>query len=300
MKKQEYLPEGTVGQKFLGDMSELRDAYLKQKILQSRCIMCDSDRNLHLKLCGTHAIIPKDETALGIREGTVGDVAIITRVNKSVCFKVTDIGEDKIILSRAAAQKEYLEWIYDNLHPGDIIPARITHLEQFGAFCDIGCGIVSMIPIDAISVSRISHPNSRFEVGQSVFVAIKEIDRQSGRITVSHKELLGTWQQNADKFRAGQTVPGIVRSVEEYGIFIELAPNLAGLSELTQGIEAGDRVSVYIKSIIPQKMKVKLAIVDVTKNEHTKDEIEYMYKDNHMDRWKYSPDYCTKLIETIF
>ncbi len=300
MKKQEYLPEGSYGQKFLGDIDGLRDAYLTQKILQARCIMCDSERNLHLKLCGMDAIIPKEEAALGIKEGTVGDVAIITRVNKSVCFKVTEITHDKIILSRAAAQKEYLEWIYKNLHVGDIIPAKITHLEQFGAFCDIGCGIISMIPIDVISVSRISHPDSRFEVGQNVFVIIKEIDRQSGRITVSHKELLGTWQQNADKFRAGQTVPGIVRSVEDYGIFIELTPNLAGLSELTQGVEAGDRVSVYIKSIIPQKMKVKLAVVDVTKDERAKDEIEYMYKGNHIDRWQYSPDGCAKLVESTF
>jgi len=300
MKKQEYLPEGSAGQKHPSDIDEVRDAYLTQKILQARCLMCDSERNLHLKLCGTHVIIPKEETAIGIREGTVGDVAIITRVNKSVCFKVSEIERDRIVLSRAAAQREYLEWIYDNLKSGDVIPARITHLEQFGAFCDIGCGIVSMIPIDAISVSRISHPDSRFEVGQNVFVIIKDIDRQTGRITVSHKELLGTWLQNADKFRAGQTVPGIVRSVEDYGVFIELTPNLAGLSELTPGVQAGDRVSVYIKSIIPQKMKVKLAIVDVIKDIGKRDEIEYMYKGDRIDRWQYSPDGCIKMIESIF
>mgnify|MGYP002230072907 FL=1 len=42
------------------------------------------------------------------------------------------------------------------------------------------------------------------------------------------RELLGTWSENAACFAAGETVVGIVRSVEEYGVFIEIAPNLAG------------------------------------------------------------------------
>lgn len=51
---------------------------------------------------------------------------------------------------------------------GDVIPVRITHLEPFGAFADIGCGIVSLLPIDAISVSRIDHPKERFTVGMDI------------------------------------------------------------------------------------------------------------------------------------
>ncbi|MGL0910084.1 hypothetical protein ACSTB0_13670, partial [Faecalibacterium wellingii] len=42
--------------------------------------------------------------------------------------------------------------------------------------------------------------------------------------------LLGTWEENAAGFTVGETVVGIVRSVEEYGTFIEIAPNLAGLA----------------------------------------------------------------------
>ena len=55
---------------------------------------------------------------------------------------------------------------------------------------------------------------------------------------------------------------GVVRSVESYGIFIELAPNLAGLAEYREGVRPGDGCSVYIKSIIPQKMKIKLVLID--------------------------------------
>lgn len=89
---------------------------------------------------------------------------------------------------------------------------------------------------------------------------IKSIE--NGRISLSHKELLGTWEENANSFCAGETVAGIVRSVENYGAFVELAPNLAGLAESKDGVKAGQQASVYIKSIIPEKMKIKIIIID--------------------------------------
>ena len=54
------------------------------------------------------------------------------------------------------------------LHPGDVIDAVVTHMENFGAFVDIGCGIISFLPIDTISVSRIIHPSERFKNGMKI------------------------------------------------------------------------------------------------------------------------------------
>ena len=48
------------------------------------------------------------------------------------------------------------------------------------------------------------------------------------------------------------------------------------------------------------RMKVKLAVVDVIKDAHAKDEIEYMYRGDHIDRWQYSPDESPKIIESEF
>ncbi len=307
MKKQEYRPEGIIDANdsvYLCGIKGLSRAMAEGKILQARCLMCDAEHNLHLRLGSIKAIIPRDEAALGIKEGTVKDVAIITRVNKMVCFKVTNIaqrdGETVAFLSRRKAQEECEKYIFDTLQTGDIIDARVTHLEQFGAFADIGCGIISMISIDNISVSRIEHPKNRFTAGMDIKAVVKSVDYAAGRINLSHKELLGTWEQNAQMFRAGQTVSGIVRSIESYGIFIELTPNLAGLAELTPGVTAGSRVSVYIKSIIPEKMKVKLAVVEAIEEQSSPEPLKYMFEGERIDFWRYSPECSGKTIETIF
>ena len=223
-------------------------------------------------------------------------------MNKTVCFKVTDIKDTPdgplFILSRRKAQEECMEKFVAFLENGDIIPAKVTHLETFGAFVDIGCGIVSLIPIDAISVSRISHPCDRFFNGQDIFAVVK--GRENGRITLTHKELLGTWLENAGQFAPGETVSGVVRSVEPYGVFIELAPNLAGLAEPREGVYPGQAASVYIKAIIPEKMKVKLIIVDVFDSSGFPGKINYFIKSGKLDKWVYSTDSCGKDIETVF
>ncbi len=303
-----YCPEGELfmtpdNQSCIKSIYALQEAMLQGKILEARVLICDNDHDLHIDLPCAKGIIPREEGALGISEGTTKDIALITKVNKPVCFKVKQILKDEAggftaILSRREVQEECMEEFISALTPGDIIPAKVTHLEQFGAFVDIGCGIPSLIPIDAISVSRISHPSDRFQTGQDIFVVIKDIS--GGRVWLSHKELLGTWEENASRFNYGETVSGIIRSVEDYGIFVELAPNLAGLAEPKEGAAVGQHASVYIKALIPEKMKVKLIIVDVFNGSRIHRPPEYFITEGHISHWRYSSELSSKVIESHF
>ena len=202
-------------------------------------------------------------------------------------------------LSRAEAQRLCKAEYLDTLSPGDILPCTVTHIEPFGAFCDVGCGISALLPIDCMSVSRISSPADRVSVGQQILCAIKNRDAQ-GRFVLTIRELLGTWAENAARFTVGETVVGIVRSVEEYGTFVEIAPNLAGLAESCSGLAPGQAVSVYIKNILPEKMKIKLVIVNHALSQPHRFELRYFITEGHLDRWVYSTPECPKRIETDF
>lgn len=301
-----YLPEGSndSARSTIYTPAQLRDSINNSKILEARVILCDSEHNLHVDLGSMRGIIPREEGAQGIKEGTARDIAIISRVNKSVCFKVTDIIEDEngvstAYLSRRLAQEECREKYINTLRPGDVIKARVTHIEPFGVFCDIGCGISALLPIDGISVSRIPHPSVRLRVNQDIRAVVKSVD-EGGRVTLTHKELLGSWSENAALFSVGQTVPGIIRSVEDYGIFIELTPNFAGLAEKTPDVYPGMHASVFIKSIIPEKMKVKLIIVDCFEANYPIPTEHYFFTGSHIDRFIYSPAEAGKVIETVF
>ncbi len=303
---QGFFPEGVqssnTGKKIITP-TELAQAQAQGAILEAVVQMCDAGHNMTVDLGCMKGIIPREEGAIGIADGTTRDIALISRVGRPVCFTVTAVKSDEYgrlyaLLSRRRAQEKCREALLKNGNIGDIIDARITHLESFGAFCDIGCGIVALLPIDAISVSRISHPRDRFYVGEDIRAVIKSI-APDGKITLSHKELLGTWEENAALFSQGQTVSGVIRSIEDYGVFVELAPNLAGLAEPRHDVFIGQRASVYIKSINPDKMKIKLIIIDSFDDE-LRIKPSYFIGEGHLDYWCYSPDSCYKKIITEF
>lgn len=280
----------------------MKQAGVHKTVLEARAAVCTPAHDLWLDIPFAKAVIPRTEGALGIADGTARDISMLSRVGKPVAFtvmSVDDSGETPVYtLSRADAQRRCMEGYISQLRCGDVIPATVTHLEPFGAFVDIGCGISSLIPIDSISVSRISHPNDRFYNGQQIFAAVKS--RNGGRICLSHKELLGTWAENAARFEVGSTVRGTVRSVESYGVFIELAPNLAGLSEPREGLLPGMNVSVNIKAVKPEKMKVKLTVVDILEPSLPAPPYTYYIRSGHIDRWQYSPEGSSKSIFTDF
>lgn len=304
----EYYPEGELilkddNRKAIQSLHSLEECIISGKIVEAPCIICDSRHNLIVDFGFIKGIVPRIEGAIGIDDGTTRDIALISRVNKAICFKVTAIANDEYgnkvaILSRKKAQQECCLNYISMLSGGDIINARVTHLEQFGCFVDIGCGIPSLIPIDAISVSRITHPSDRIFVGQKLKVVVKGID--GNKISLSHKELLGTWEENAAFFSPGETVTGFVRSIESYGIFVELTPNLAGLAEFRDNVEVNQHASVYIKAIIPEKMKIKLIIVDTFDSGFSAPNFNYFIEDGHIDSWTYSTPQSEKLIKTVF
>ena len=311
MSINKYLYEGALigtseNREYISSLRGLEKARQEGKILEGVVKMCDSQTlEMHVDLYGIDGVIPKEESVYAF---PVKDIAIITRVGKAVAFKVMQIeknekGETKAILSRKEAQRECMENYLMDLIPGDIIPAKITHFESFGAFVDVGCGIAALMSVDSISVSRISSPRDRFSIRQEIKVVVKSIDYENKRLFVSTKELFGTWEENASSFCVGQTVSGIVRSIESYGIFVELTPNLAGLAELKDDVYVGDACAVYIKSIMPEKMKIKLVIIDTYENKADPGEDSQFLKDvenEHINYWKYSPENCEKLIETTF
>ena len=309
---QQYYPEGALidtprNQAAIRTAAGLAEAALEGQVLEARAVVCDAEHNLHVELPCMEGLIPREEGAVGIAEGSTRDIALISRVSKPVCFVVkgfepTADGGRRALLSRREAQEQCRYHYLNHLRTGDIIPARITRLETFGAFCDIGCGLPALIPIASISVSRISHPSDRFVPGMDIFGAVSSLE--DGRICLSQRELLGTWEENASLFEQGETVAGIVRSVEDYGIFVELTPNLAGLAEFREGVRAGQRAGVYIKSILPDKMKMKLVIIDSSddpvQGRREPPPLRYFITEGHLDRGVYSPPGCNRVIETVF
>ena len=286
-------------------MASLKEAAERHQILEAVAQRCGPDHTLHFSLDGIAGEMPRSQAVAPWVSGAGREIAVLSRVGRPTCFTVTAIRADAkgapvALLSRREAQDQAMDYFLSHLEPGMVLVCRVTRLERFGVFLDVGCGIAAMLPIERISVSRISHPAQRFREGQKILAAVYAIDREARRLTMTHRELLGTWMENASRFCPGETVRGVVRGIQPYGSFIELTPNLSGLAENRQDLAEGDAVSVFIKSIRPESMKLKLQVVERLGPAAGQETPVYQVTDGQLERWVYSPPGCVKTVETVF
>ncbi len=294
-----YLPEGMGLQSGGFTPEQLRKAKTEETILQGTVLLCDANHDLLVDLGCCTGRIPREEAAIGISDGSTREIAILSRVGKAVSFRVTELPPGGMpLLSRRLAQEEARKQLFRFRRPGDIIPAVVLSTAPFGAFCDVGCGLPALMGIEHISISRIAHSHDRFREDQQIYAVIRDMDHDTLRISLTHRELLGTWAENAAQFEEGQTVTGIVRSVRDYGAFVELTPNLSGLAEPNFDLHVGDGVSVYIKAILPQRLKIKLVALRKLETLPPRP-LRYFRSSGHMELWKYGSDEYPKTV-TVF
>ena len=267
MEYMKFIPEGWIENKPEYKISYLKNAYVNGEIIQGFVENCDENFNLHVRLNESLVgIIPRNEVDFVESDemGFVRTSICKNKINTFVQFKIKEIYNDtSLILSRKNANKEAIEWMNDNLKEGQIVQGIVKNIRQYGVFIEIGAGVVGLLHIEDISISRIKSPEERFSIGQKVNVMIKSIDRNTNKIVLTYKELFGTWEDNIKEFSEGMMTTGIIKEHDKYknGIFIELKPNLVGMAEYKDGYQYGQAVDVYIKKIINEKKKIKLVII---------------------------------------
>lgn len=194
MEYQKFIPEGWENTEEKYSLSSIKNAIEKGRIMQGFAYKCDENYNIHVKLNEKlEGIIPRNEIDyLGVDENGNTKAGICkNKINNYVQFKVKSISDDSnIILSRKDVCKEALDWVNSELSPGMIVNGIVRNIRPYGVFVEIGGGVVGLIHIQDISISRMKNPNERFFIGQKIKTMIKCVDKENSRIILSYKELL--------------------------------------------------------------------------------------------------------------
>ena len=146
----EYRAEGLCRNANHLSREELSRCMASGEVLQSTALAYDTGHRLRFELGGLRGIMPFADCVDAAPGETVKDIAVLTRVGRPTCFVIMgtefdDNGEEYYLLSRAEAQRRCRAQYLDTLEAGSVIPCTVTHIENFGAFCDIGCGIAALL-----------------------------------------------------------------------------------------------------------------------------------------------------------
>ena len=199
--------------------------------------------------------------------------------NRKLMAKVMEVDQatNRLIFSqRAIAEEANLtrqKALLESITVGDVVEAKVTGVVPFGAFAKFTItkdseshDIEGLIHISEIAWEKVEDPNQYMKTGDQIKVKIIGIDANTGKLTLSVKQLLpDPWENVLDMFEKDTTVKGTVSRVTPYGIFVTLSPGVDGLihiSKVSPGEEPkpGDEITCTIEDIQPEKRKISLSM----------------------------------------
>lgn len=142
-----------------------------------------------------------------------------------------DEAKDRIVLSLKAMQPDPWLTIGERFTVGQRVRGRVTSVKDYGAFVELEPGVEGLIHFTEIDWSRrAKHPTKTFTPNADAEAVVLAIDPDQRRISLSAKRLTpDPWDTHAASLEVGQVVKGVVRKIENYGLFVEIAPGIEGL-----------------------------------------------------------------------
>ena len=240
------------------DSQEVLDMYIEKVDDSFNCIGYVANK--------VKAILPREEFSSVVEDdGLVNTKNIVNKAGKKmqVCIKqiITENDENVVIVSKKTLELKVRKWMYMHLKPGMKLKGVVRGATDFAAFVDVGGGVTGMLKSSDITDMHINKVTDILKLGQRINVLVKKFDKDTGKIDLSYKEMLGTFEENIKKFKEGDIVEAIARNRTRTGIFVELKPNVIGIADHVSGIEYGQNVLVSIKKINLETKKIKLIII---------------------------------------
>lgn len=168
--------------------------------------------------------------------------------------------------------------VLDTLAEGQIINGVVKNITNYGAFVDIG-GVDGLLHITDMTWGRIGHPSEIIKIGDTIAVKVLSFDKDHEKISLGLKQLIDNpWETLGAEFQANSQVKGIISSITNYGLFVEVAKGVEGLvhiseiswtdriNDLKDKYKVGDEIDVYIVSIDKENRRMSLSVKRLEKN----------------------------------
>jgi small subunit ribosomal protein S1 len=181
--------------------------------------------------------------------------------------------KQEISLGMKQAQPNPWDQVAERYPPGATVTGTVRNLTNYGAFVELEEGVDGLLHVSDMSWTRkISHANEMLKKGDELTCQVISVDQERKRIALGLKQLQqDPWEAHIlSKYKPGEQVKGKVTKITNFGVFVELEPELEGLlhvSELADHkienpenlVKVGQELEVRILRIDPAERKIGLS-----------------------------------------
>ncbi len=201
--------------------------------------------------------------------------------NVPVVILSYDREKERVSLGMKQLHDNPWEKVESQYQPGEIVEGAVVSLTDYGAFVKLEDGIEGLIHVSEMSwTKKVRHPSKVVAIGDEVKAIVLEVSSEKQRISLGLKQLTDNpWEELAKEFPVGEKVKGTVRSVTDFGIFINVRDDIDGLvhvsdfswtkrikdpKEVAELYKKGDEVEAVVLEIDPSSERLSLGIKQLT------------------------------------
>jgi small subunit ribosomal protein S1 len=168
--------------------------------------------------------------------------------------------------------------ILETLTEGQVIKGIVKNITNYGVFIDIG-GVDGLLHITDMTWGRVAHPSEMVRIGESIAVKVLSFDKNNEKISLGLKQLqTNPWDQISPDIAVGNKTKGRISSITDYGLFIEVAPEVEGLvhiseiswtdriTDLNRMYKVGQEIEVLVVSLDKENRRMSLSVKQLGKN----------------------------------
>jgi len=170
--------------------------------------------------------------------GRVTNPADVVQPGDELDVQVLKFDREKMRISLGRKQLLPDPWpsVAERYPAGSKVQGRVVGIVEYGVFVELEPGVEGLVHVSEMSwAKRKQHPSKLVQEGDAVEAVVLEVKPEQRRISLGLKQAQpDPWAELAQKYPVGSQITGQVRSITDYGAFVEIEPGFDGL------IHAGD------------------------------------------------------------
>lgn len=187
-----------------------------------------------------------------------------------------DAKKCKLDLGFKQRQPNPWDSVTERFPQGARVKGKVSSLTDFGAFVELEPGLEGLIHISEMSWTRkLKHPSELMKEGDTVEALLLEVDPAARRLRLGLRQLEpNPWDTVGERFRVGSKTTGTVKTLTEFGAFVELEPGIDGLIHITdlsrrklghpsEAVKPGDKVEVMVTKLDLDQKRIGLSRKDL-------------------------------------
>ncbi|RKY25543.1 MAG: 30S ribosomal protein S1 [Planctomycetota bacterium] len=214
--------------------------------------------------------------------GRISHPSEVVKLDQEIeCF-VIDVDKENEKISLGLKQKTSSPWenVEEKYPIGARVKGKVVNVMNYGVFVRLEDGIEGLVHISEMSwTRRLNHPSEVLNLGDEIEVVVLSINKDKQEISLGLKQTkTNPWAIASQKYPAGTIVTATVRSITNFGAFVEIEPGIDGMVHISDlswtrkyghpsdALQKGQELKCVVIEIDEEKQRISLGVKQMTED----------------------------------